>query len=421
MKLEGRIEARGEIDRFDATLGHAHALRLAPEPRSRGSARPRGGAHPRRPAGRDAARQARAAWRRAGWIGGLLPAPGPSPLRGDLTVEWRDLAWPLDGDALVRSAGGRLEVRGLASRYTLGAEAAFATRMFESGRVQLAASGDTLGLMISRLVARAPRESLEASGSLAWRPALHWDLGVGAHGLDPARIWPDWPGHITVAARVWGAVAGSNRDLEARVNALGGTLRGHPLAGGGGIMSHGDHLALDGVHVTWGDARLDVHGGRGAEWDVHAALVAPTLSVLDSLASGALNAKLDVAGAADAPRIRLEARGDSLGFHGETVGGARRHGRRGAQARGFNRARRRCAERAALRRPARPRRAVRERHDRASRAQRFRLHGAREPVRRGRRWPRSRALDRCARAARLPLVPRRGMEAGWPGAGDRFR
>jgi translocation and assembly module TamB len=319
MKLDGQIEAKGEIDRFDATLVTHMRSDSLPSLDLEGSL------------GREGERirvdrlvatrpGKRGSLETRGWIGGLLPAPAPSPPRGDLTVEWRDLAWPLDGEALVRSAEGRLKVRGTMRRYTLEGGAAFATKLFESGRVQLAASGDSAGLMISRLAARAPRESLVVSGSLAWRPALRWDAEVSAHGLDPATLWPDWPGHITVAARVWGVVADSNRDLEARVTALGGTLRGHPLTGGGGIMSHGDHLALDGVHVTWGDARLDVHGGRGAEWDAHAALVAPTLAVLDSLASGALNAKLDVAGAADAPRIRLVARGDSLGFHGETVG-----------------------------------------------------------------------------------------------------
>src|SRR5262249_45290144 len=260
MRLDGRIEAKGEIDRLDATLV-AHMRSDSLPSLDLEGALGRGGE--RSPVDRLVAARPgkRGRVEARGWIGGLLPAPGPSPLRGDLTVEWRELAWPLDGDPLVRSAQGRLKVRGVADRYTLQGEAAFATRRFESGQLRLEASGDTAALMVSRLVARAPRESLEASGSLAWRPALPWAADASAHGLAPAVLWADWPGRISLAARVWGAVADTVRDIEARVTALGGTLRGHPLAGGGGITSQGSRLAFDGVRVMWGGARLDIAGG----------------------------------------------------------------------------------------------------------------------------------------------------------------
>ena len=317
MTLDGRIVARGEIDRFDATLTARMRSDSLPDLDLEAALAREGR---RVNIGRLVATRPGGAGRveAHGWISGLFPVQPKTPLATDVTVDWRSLAWPLDGEALVRSEAGRLRLRGTPRQYTLGGSARLATRGFDALRMTLDSRGDSTSLDVSRLAIEAPRESLIVSGSLGWKPGFRWSADLRAGGLDPSVLWPAWPGQIALVARARGAAAESI--LVARVVELGGTLRGHPLAGGGAVAGRGSLVMFDDLRVAWGNATFELRGERGNQWDVRGALVAPSLAVLDTLAGGRLSAEFRIDGPVGAPAIHLEARGDSLVLGGASVG-----------------------------------------------------------------------------------------------------
>ena len=318
MTIGGRVTARGEIERFEVEVDARMRSDSLPDLDLEAEV----GRHEDRIRIHRlvATRPGRADRVEAqGWISGLLPSPVPAPRVCDLRLTWRSLAWPLEGEALVRSGQGGAHLKGTPRHYTLTGASRFATRRFENGRLSFEAAGDSASLQVTRLALAAKAESLVASGNVAWGPKLSWDAEMSAAGLDPAVMWPAWPGRVTVEARASGRAARGAHDIDARLIGLGGTLRGLALAGRGGVSRRGDHVTVDDLSLAWGDGRLELSGAKSDRWDVRGALRAPSLALIDSVARGRLTADFQIEGPVDTPRVRLTAHGDSLGFRGDSA------------------------------------------------------------------------------------------------------
>ncbi|MFZ7095248.1 translocation/assembly module TamB domain-containing protein [Luteimonas dalianensis] len=251
------------------------------------------------------------------------------PARGRFSVDADGLAWSgaagaegAPGPAIIASA--RLGVAGTLDAWAAIGRADLA-RDGLAADLELDARGNTERLQLRRLHAATPGGSLEASGALAWAPALGWELDATLDGFDPGYFAPDFSGAVDAEL----ASRGSTRDdggLEVEVDLadLGGHLRARALDGSGRFAMHGPAAATPGVPahyegevaLTVGDSRIDATATIAQGLDVDARFAPLHLSDLLPGASGRLEGSARLEGTRTAPDIEADLAGSDLAWGG---------------------------------------------------------------------------------------------------------
>lgn len=313
MRLAGTVEMRGTVKRFGAKLAVSMRSPKLGNANAAGSLA-RGGDSlivrelvvtvPGRPT-RVAAR-------------GLLTGLG-GKLGTNLSADWKEFAWPLSGDTLVRSARGSLALRGTLARYALKAQADVATARDAFGTWNLVASGDTTSLDVESLEGGLVGGTANATGRVAWRPRPSWTGVVTADSLDPGTRWPAWPGLLAAHVESEGAVEAGAVRMDARLTHLGGTLRGLPATGTGAFQLAGNSWSIRDVSATWGSARLSCAGTGGEQLALAGTLTASALDSLLPGARGSVQADVRVRGPREAPTFHAMLHADSLLLSGSAA------------------------------------------------------------------------------------------------------
>ena len=222
------------------------------------------------------------------------------------------------------AANARLGLAGTLQRWALVGRADLA-REGLSADLELDARGDAEGLDLRRLLATTPGGSLQASGTLAWAPALGWDLEATLDGFDPGYFAPDFSGAVD------GALASRGRtredgglDLEADLADLGGSLRGRALGGAGRFAMSTPATATpdaparyDGeLDLAVGDSRIEATAAVSDRLEVDARFAPVLLSDLLPGASGRLEGTAEINGTRAAPQVSLDLSGSALAWGG---------------------------------------------------------------------------------------------------------
>ncbi|NYZ62064.1 translocation/assembly module TamB domain-containing protein [Luteimonas deserti] len=196
-------------------------------------------------------------------------------------------------------------------------------------------TGERLRLQTARVT--MPTGTLDATGEIAWAPALEWNLDATLAGFDPGYFARDWRG----AVRGTLASTGATRDdggLEIAVTAtdLGGTLRGRRVDGRASFAMHGpaadagetgrtDYEAE--AALSLGDSRIDARASISAALDVDARLAPLQLADFLPQGGGSLRGTLRMTGPRDAPDIAADLTASALRFGDYAADSARISGR----------------------------------------------------------------------------------------------
>ena len=241
------------------------------------------------------------------------PQPAtPAPAVGvDATLELagRSEAWSVTGQATLR-------------------------REDAEARVELDGRGDRGQLRLQSLRAQMPGGTLDATGVLAWAPALAWELQARLAGFDPGYFAPGWNG--AVDGRL--ASSGSRRadgGLHMAVDAreLGGRLRGRSLSGQARFAMQGASPSqprsdFEGAaELALGDSRLELEGSVRERLEIDARLSPLDLADLLPDAAGRLRGTLRARGPRQAPEITAELDGAGLRWAGYTASSLEVRGR----------------------------------------------------------------------------------------------
>ncbi|MFC5578909.1 translocation/assembly module TamB domain-containing protein [Lysobacter niabensis] len=197
------------------------------------------------------------------------------------------------------------------------------TRDGERAQVTFDGRGNEARMVLKTLHAQMPTGALDASGEVAWRPSLGWDLTATLAGFDPGYFAPEWPG----ALRGGFTTRGLTRDdggLDITVDAprLDGRLRGRPLQGRVRFLMRGaatanavDEYEGD-VALSLGGSRIDAKGKVASTLDVDAKFTPLQLNDLLPDGAGTLRGTLKLTGARTAPNIDADLTGSGLGYAG---------------------------------------------------------------------------------------------------------
>ncbi len=192
--------------------------------------------------------------------GTLLTSSGElrhNPLAVDLRGHWQNLSWPLAGRPRLRSAAGDYRLQGTRQDLRIHLDGALAVPApgdsqsdpqsnpqsgpqpsLEIPRFSAQARLADRSLRLERLNVRVLNGRVSGTGRMHWQDQpgrdLAWELSLQAQGVDPGRLWPQWPGRLTLAVASQGkGIPGRTGSATLILHELGGTLRDRPLWGRG--------------------------------------------------------------------------------------------------------------------------------------------------------------------------------------------
>ena len=257
----------------------------------------------------------------AGTVRARLERPStPLPVMlGDVRV--RDLQVEAPGDVDIVADSVRLEGRVQAYGFALsGTLTAPYTGVVP---VRLGGTGSLVDIQIRHGEARPYDGKMQATGTVAWWPTTHWDLTVRADSIRSELIHPalgQWPGRIRFTGVTAGAMDTAGFSGQARIDSLGGSVRGQPLSGHGTIGFGRDRLTLSGLDVAWGSTRLEADGALDHERGITYTARIGNLRTLTRQARGALTVHGTARGPAERPRLQARLEGQRLAWGTSGVG-----------------------------------------------------------------------------------------------------
>lgn len=247
----------------------------------------------------------------------LADAAGPARIEGrasqegdeatDLALDlrWDALAWPPRGEPRIAGPRGSAQLRGTPDAYRYRADGELHAAGLPPLTLQLAGRGDLQGTALEALAARWLDGDWNGAGTLAWSPALRWDLALDARGLDLAMLHPDVEGVLGGRLTMDGRY-GEDLVIDARLDELEGELLGRPVRGRLHAALAQGELEVDEIALASGTAELLGRVRLGEEWRIDWTLRAPDLAELAPGWSGALQTRGTVDGPPQALRTRAE-------------------------------------------------------------------------------------------------------------------
>ncbi|HEY7215110.1 MAG TPA: translocation/assembly module TamB domain-containing protein, partial [Thermoanaerobaculia bacterium] len=241
---------------------------------------------------------------------------GTKDLSLDLLADWHRLSWPLQGGApVVVSRSGEAAIRGSLADYNVDVDAQLAGPGIPPGRWRLAGRGNKERMNIRSLRGDVLRGQVSAAGTIAWQPAVSWRVKLTGKGINPAVLYPEWPGSLAFAATSDGTLRNAGPYGRVELTDLGGNLRGNPLAGRVRLELEGNRYRLPRLDLRSGSARVTAAGSftkNAADLDWR--LEAPNLGEALPDAGGSVTAQGHLAGPWTTPHVRAQASGGSIVF-----------------------------------------------------------------------------------------------------------
>jgi translocation and assembly module TamB len=268
-----------------------------------------------------------------------LPAPvgigGFARLLGDqpevvAEARWRnlDLTPGAAPDVALRSASGRLRVRGWIEGYTAGADAMLTAGARPAARLRVAAAGDAGQARFTDLRLDGFGGRVTGTGAVSWHEALAGEFSLQGTGLDLATIDPRVTGRLGFRSEL--RVAGSG-DFSIAVPEAGGTLLGRPLRASGAVSRRAGLLTFTDVRLRAGPNRVELAGTWGEAIAGRFRVDAPDLATLWPGYAGALRGSGRVGGTAARPTLDLDLAGRDLATGDLRMASLDARGRLGAQ------------------------------------------------------------------------------------------
>ncbi|MCX7563100.1 translocation/assembly module TamB domain-containing protein [Xanthomonadaceae bacterium XH05] len=235
-----------------------------------------------------------------------------------LAMTWRDIVMPAAvGDSVVRTQG-QARADGSIDSYALTLEGVF-TRGQDRASVALEGLGSTRDLMLQTLEARLPGGSLEASGHLAWQPAVELALDARLERFDPAYFMPDFPGAIDARLTLRAGFGDAGPHGELALDDLSGQLRGHVLGGSARATADRDGHGQGAATLRLGESRVRAQGQWGDRFDVEAILESLSLSDLLPQARGVATGQILLRGPRNAPTLSVQLDGKAIQLEEATI------------------------------------------------------------------------------------------------------
>jgi autotransporter translocation and assembly factor TamB len=176
----------------------------------------------------------------------------------------------------------------------------------KADRVSVSARGMFSGknVTLEPLLLSHEATQLNARGELGFGSGISTSLTVRGDGLDPALLFPDYPGNLRLDAQVEYSQQPDNNLLQLEVSQLAGELRNYAIKGSGYVNSDLDSFNLDRIRLAIGDNAIEINGVVGEDIDIQGSVQAPQIEQVYGEAQGDLQGTVLMLG--QFPKLQLD-------------------------------------------------------------------------------------------------------------------
>ena len=172
--------------------------------------------------------------------------------------------------------------------------------------VAMTGHGERSGLVVSELDSDWLDGTWSGNARFSWQGPPRWHVTVAGRQLNPATVWPEWPGRLNAGVTIGNPDPGNSTAIHVELTELAGQLRGVPVTG---------RLRADWLERTLQVDQLQLQSGRSSfqararfarQWDIDWKLDSPDLHELHPDLSGTLSTQGSITGPADALQIKSQ-------------------------------------------------------------------------------------------------------------------
>lgn len=254
----------------------------------------------------------------SGPIGAQLKAETELATAGlplSLTLESKQIRWPLTGQSDYRVNDTRLRLEGKATDYTLSLRSAVEGVDIPPASLLVDGKGNIQQFNLSRLRLSALQGKAELNGVVDWSNAISWRSLLTIDGINTAKQWPEWPAQLNGKITTKGSLHGGSWQLDVPDIDLNGQVKQNRLTAKGSVKGNdAGQWVIPGINLALGPNTVSVKGDLASKWVLDADIDAPKLTGMLPGLSGVAKGTVKLRGNAKAPQLLADLNASGLGW-----------------------------------------------------------------------------------------------------------
>ena len=237
-------------------------------------------------------------------------------LEADLA--WSDIAWPIAAEEPeFLSQAGEVHLSGSPDDWVLRGDATIKTAGFPPGQLRLEANGNRESVVIDIVDGRVLGGELTGNVEFGWTEEANWTAMLDARGIDTGTLLPGWPGSINTRLKADGSLEPFRLNLD--ILQLDGEIREQALSASGQLQIHSEQRWDANIRLALGNSNLLLKGKLFDAQGLSFFTQIEDLGFFIPQAFGSVQAKGQVSLRPDNPYLRLDVKGEQLGWNGISV------------------------------------------------------------------------------------------------------
>jgi len=247
-----------------------------------------------------------------------MPAKGGGDV--NLNLNWQNLRWPAQHASWFNSTQGQASIEGNIERYKIQLSTDSPWPQTVPSSWNVLAEGDLESLNFHSLRVKILKGEINATGKLNWRSGLSWKTDIHANDINPASLWPQWPGLLKADVTNTGTFINDKLITDLKIDKLNGTLRNFPISLHSQLGLRDNELDIEFFDFQSGDSQVSVSGHAGKSLKLDWSIATTNLAELYPQAQGKLQAKGQLSGLRDTPEIKASIIANDLKLKNNELG-----------------------------------------------------------------------------------------------------
>ena len=178
-----------------------------------------------------------------------------------LTLQSKQLKWPLSGEAQYQVNDFRLRFNGKATDYALSTRANLKGQDLPPAVLTLDGKGNVEQFKLERLRLAALQGNTDLTALVDWSKAISWTSQLTLSGINTAKQWPEWPAKLDGKITTRGSLHGGSWQLQVPVLQLDGNVKQNKVTARGTLSGNAaGQWKIPGIDLALGRNQLNVKG-----------------------------------------------------------------------------------------------------------------------------------------------------------------
>ena len=222
-----------------------------------------------------------------------------------LTLQSKQLKWPLSGESQYQINDFRLRFNGKATDYALSTRANIKGQDLPPAVLTLDGKGNVEQFKLDRLRLAALQGNTDLTALVDWSKAISWNSQLTLSGINTAKQWPEWPAKLDGKITTRGSLHGGSWQLQVPLLQLDGNVKQNKVTARGTLSGNAaGQWKIPGIDLTLGRNQLNVKGQLDEKsWNLDANIDAPRLDGALPGLGGTAKGLLKLRGNLQAPQL----------------------------------------------------------------------------------------------------------------------